>query len=344
MKPLEEPDEQGRNHDLVVIGASAGGVEVLKRLVSDLPEDLHAAVCIVLHMAPASPSALAGILERSGPLPCRFAGDDGALHFGEIVVAPPDRHMVVQDGRVKLTVGPRENGHRPAIDVLFRSAAAAREGRVIGVVLTGSRDDGTLGLAVIKEHGGAAVVQSPDDATYPAMPSSALALVAVDAVAPADRIGATIAAIVNGEQLPEGTGPSAPPADPEVGDRLTGVCPECGGVLTELAEDGVARWECHVGHRYSPASFADAQAQNVEAALWTATRALRDRGALLRRLAEQTEGRGQSRSAQSFRRQSEDAYRQAELILDTLRQAAASTLREVSELEADEAAAEQVDR
>jgi two-component system, chemotaxis family, protein-glutamate methylesterase/glutaminase len=214
MTPLDQLGERGTRPDLVVIGASAGGVEVLKRIVGDLPADLPAAVCVVLHITPSSPSVLAGILARAGQLPCRFASDGQPLHIGEIVVAPPDRHLVVEDGVVRLTVGPRENGHRPAVDVLFRTAAHARDSRVVGVILSGTRDDGAAGLALIKAEGGATVVQSPDDAMFPGMPSSALASSAADAVVPSDRIGKTIAAIVKGQQLPDDTAATSPPDDP----------------------------------------------------------------------------------------------------------------------------------
>jgi two-component system, chemotaxis family, protein-glutamate methylesterase/glutaminase len=188
--------------DLVVIGASAGGVEVLRRVVRDLPTDLHAAVCIVLHIAPSGPSMLAHILSRAGRLPCRPADDGEPLREGTILVAPPDHHLVIEDSHVRVTVGPRENRHRPAIDVLFRSAASALDSRVVGVVLTGTMDDGSAGLAVIKANGGATIVQDPRDATYDSMPISAIANVAVDAIVPAALVGSTIAAMVNGEDLP----------------------------------------------------------------------------------------------------------------------------------------------
>jgi two-component system chemotaxis response regulator CheB len=183
--------------DLVVIGASAGGVETLRLVVSGLPPDLQAAVCIVLHVAPGSRSYLASILKRAGPLPCRSADDGDVLRAGEILVAPPDRHLVIEGGHVRLTTAPRENGHRPSVDVLFRSAAAAGDGRVIGVVLSGTRDDGSAGLAVIKSRGGATVVQDPSDALYPGMPTSALAHVVVDAVVPAAKVAATLTELVN---------------------------------------------------------------------------------------------------------------------------------------------------
>jgi two-component system, chemotaxis family, protein-glutamate methylesterase/glutaminase len=191
-------------HDLVVIGASAGGVETLRRVVADLPADLPAAVCIVVHVARASPSALGSILGRAGPLPCRAATDGEPLCRGEILVAPPDRHLEIEDGHVRVTTAPADHGHRPSVDVLFRSASRALDGRVVGVVLTGMQNDGTAGLVVIKAGGGATVVQDPAEALYPAMPASALARVAVDAVVPSTLVAGTVAAIVKGQRLPAG--------------------------------------------------------------------------------------------------------------------------------------------
>jgi two-component system, chemotaxis family, protein-glutamate methylesterase/glutaminase len=312
-------------HDLVVIGASAGGVETLQRVVAGLPSDLPAAVLIVLHLAPTSPSALAQILNRAGSLPCRSAVDGEDLRTGEILVAPPDRHLVVEDGVVRLTVGPRENGHRPAVDVLFRSAAQARDGRCIGVVLSGTRDDGAAGLAVIKAAGGATVVQDPKEALYGGMPRSALAHVAPDAVVPSTHIAQTVVAIVNGHDLPPAGGPAetsgAAPLDP---NPFVTVCPECGGVLTERTQAGVLQWECRVGHRYSAASLIDAQAEDVEAAMWAAIRILEDRQMLLERLARHMEAEGHLRSARSFARRAAEANAQAQVVRASLAHAAAS--------------------
>jgi two-component system, chemotaxis family, protein-glutamate methylesterase/glutaminase len=347
-------DEQvGSRRDLVVIGASAGGVEALTRVVKDLPPDLPAAVCVVLHIAPGSPSMLAHILGRAGKLPCRPARDGEHLRNGVILVAPPDHHLVIEDSRVRLTVGPRENGHRPAIDVLFRSAAAALDSRVVGVVLSGTRDDGSAGLAVIKASGGGTIVQDPRSAAYGGMPASAIANVRVDAIAPASLIGITIASMVNGEGPPPsaetgdpGSHPepepipdprSNPHPDPPAGEQVVAVCPECGGVLTERAEAGVLQWECRVGHRYSPDTLIDAQAGDVEGALWAAIRALADRGALLQRMAQQAEKRGQARSARRFHRQAQAASEQAEIVRQALARAAGTTLRRVIDTDEDDA-------
>ena len=338
--------------DLVVIGASAGGVEVLSRLARDLPADLEAAVCVVLHIAPSSPSMLASILDRAGRLPCRAARDGDRLRAGEILVAPPDRHLVVEDGRVRLTVGPRENGHRPAIDVLFRSAARALDSRVVGVILSGTRDDGSAGMAVIKASGGATIVQDPEEATYGGMPASAIANVVVDAIVKSELLASTIVTMVKGEDPPPGESPEAPDPDPpetEVNpseggrnpsrgepDRVeTGpvnaICPECGGVLSERSSAGVLQWECRVGHRYSPDTLLDAQADSVEAALWAAVRALDDRAILLSRMSRQAEKRGQTRSARRFRHQSEAADEQAQIVRQALTGAARTTLRRVED-------------
>ncbi len=197
MQAIPDAGPRGEPHTVVVIGASAGGVETLVRVVRDLPADLLAAVCVVLHIAPGSPSALPAILQRATVLPCRSAADGEPLVDGEILVAPPDRHLVVSDGRVLLTLTPRENGHRPAVDALFRSAALAQDGKVIGVILSGTRDDGTAGLAMIKSRGGRAIVQDPAEAKYPGMPASAIANVPVDAVVSSDRIAGAIVGLIH---------------------------------------------------------------------------------------------------------------------------------------------------
>jgi two-component system, chemotaxis family, protein-glutamate methylesterase/glutaminase len=348
------------HRDLVVIGASAGGVEVLTRVVRDLPADLQAAVCVVLHIAPGSPSMLAHILGRAGRMTCRAARDGERLREGVILVAPPDHHLMVEDGHVRLTVGPRENGHRPAIDVLFRSAAEALDSRVVGVILSGTRDDGSAGLAVIKASGGATIVQDPDEAMYGGMPTSAIANVAVDAIVKSDLVASTIVAMVKGEDPPPGGVPGAPDPDPPGAETnpskggsnpprrppvrienepVNAICPDCGGVLSERPAAGVLQWECRVGHRYSPDTLIDAQADSVESALWAAVRALDDRAILLARMAGQAEKRGQLRSSRRFRHKSEAADEQAQIVRQALTGAARTTLRRVADDEDAEGAA-----
>jgi two-component system, chemotaxis family, protein-glutamate methylesterase/glutaminase len=289
----------------------------------------RAAICIVLHIAPQSPSVLAGILQRAGTPPCRPASDGEPPCLGEVLVAPPDRHLVIDDSCVRLTIGPRENNHRPAVDALFRSAAFARGRRVIRIVLSGMRDDGTAGLAMIKARGGATIVQDPTEALYPGMPSSALEHVAVDAVVPSAAIADAIAAMVNRQDLAPESDASEGAGELADSERATVICPECGGVLSERHEAGMTQWECRVGHRYSPETLVDAQAGGVEAALWTAIRALSDRSRLLHRMADRAQGPGQARTARSFRRRGEAAEDQAELVRSALTQAAERALRKV---------------
>jgi two-component system chemotaxis response regulator CheB len=318
-------------HDLVVIGASAGGVETLRHVVGGLPADLPAAVCVVLHLSPGSPSALPQILDRAGPLDCCAAQDGEDLLAGRVYVAPPDRHLIVEDGIVRLTVGPRENGHRPAVDALFRSAACARGDRVVGVILSGTRDDGAAGLAIIKAAGGGIIVQDPKEAMYAGMPRSALATVHADAVVSSRRVAEVVVAMVRGEPLPPGSD-SDPSGDlssgePSSSEPATLVCPDCGGVLTERSTAGVTQWQCRVGHRYSPRSLVDAQAEDVEGALWAAMRALEDRRVLLERLARNTREH-QPHAARSFRQRAAEAAKQAAAVREALGQAALTSLRE----------------
>ena len=191
-------------HDVVAIGASAGGLDCLTSIAAQLSPDLQAAVFVVLHLSPGAPSALPEILSRSGPLPAEHPRDGEAIQPGRIYVAPPDHHLVLEPGRVLLGRGPRENRVRPAVDVLFRSAAASYGPRVIGVVASGYLDDGAAGLLAIKRHGGVAVVQDPADAQCPAMPQAALDAVDVDHVVPLRELGHLINRLVRAPPASDG--------------------------------------------------------------------------------------------------------------------------------------------
>ena len=160
-------------HQLVVIGGSAGAVEALRAIIKQLPADFAAAVLIVIHMAPEHGSSLPRLLSRWGPLPGMVATDGVAIEPGHIYVAPPGRHLLVEDGALRLVLAAEVNRARPAIDPLFISAAEARGADVIGVVLSGNLDDGSAGLDAVRRHGGLTLVQDPREASYPEMPSSA---------------------------------------------------------------------------------------------------------------------------------------------------------------------------
>jgi two-component system chemotaxis response regulator CheB len=270
---------------IVAIGASAGGVESLRRLVRDLPPDLPAAVAVVLHLAPTSRSLLAQILARSGPLPAHQATDKCALEDGHIYVAAPDHHLIVEDHQLRVSRGATENGVRPAVDPLFRSAAATFGERVIGVVLSGSLDDGTAGLFEIKRRGGWTMVQDPADALYPAMPSSAIDHVTVDIVADSRTLAGHIVAALTG-----GTRPSPVPRTPlpDAADvKPSGMsCPDCNGQLWEMHAGDQVRYRCRVGHEWTGMALIDGQERALENALWAAARIVSERIQLTRKMLE----------------------------------------------------------
>src|SRR5205823_395009 len=184
--------------DIVVVGASAGGVEALMRFARALPPDFPAPILVVLHVPATSSSVLPSILDRAGALAAVHAEDGMKIEAGHLYVAPPDRHLRIDGDRLRLDPGPRENGHRPAIDPLFRSAAAAYGSRAAGVVLSGTLDDGTVGLHAIKEAGGATLAQDPDDALYPAMPANAIAYARPDFVLPVEELVDTLVGLTAG--------------------------------------------------------------------------------------------------------------------------------------------------
>ena len=298
-----------------MLGASAGGVEPLRTVVRDLPADLSATVLVVLHVSPSGTSALPAILERAAKVPVTAAADGDALAPGTVFVAPPGCHLLVDGERLRVDDGPRENGHRPAIDATMRTAAASWNSASAGVVLSGTRDDGTAGAAAIKRAGGRVAVQDPEEAPYPQMPSSVLAHVEVDAVLRVGQIGAWLAQVPAADESLVHLGGIDDPA-PTAPTRFT--CPDCGGVLFETTEDGVWRYRCSVGHAYSPQSLAEDSGRQLERALWTAVRTLEDRMVLLRRLADRADAAGQHRSARSFREQADEQEANAEVLRATL--------------------------
>jgi len=321
--PLKSEENKMTAQNVFVIGASAGGVVALKRLVGALSPDLPAAIFVVLHVRSDTESLLPRILNSSGPLKAAHAVDDQIIENSKIYIAPPDHHLVLEKDRVRLTRGPKENRHRPAVDVLFRSAARAYGEQVVGVVLTGFLDDGTAGLMSIKLRGGVAVIQDPADAQYPAMPRSALENVDVDYCMPLDEIGPLIVQLAgtpNGadEIKDQGMDESAKEEveiksvtnganEMKVEEQLDAIgkpshlsCPECGGILWEIEEGRLVRFRCHVGHAFSPASLAQDQSESIERALWGAVRALKEKAILNRNISDRARGRGDRATAASF--------------------------------------------
>lgn len=323
---MDAPSPSNSRHDVVVIGASAGGVASLQQLVARLPAGFQAAVFVVLHVPQEGTSVLPNILRRAGSLPASHAVHGDVIRDGHIYVAPPGFHLTIEPGRMRVTRGARENGYRPAIDPLFRSAALRFGSRVIGVILSGSLDDGTLGLRDVKDAGGIAIVQDPSDTAWPSMPESALKHVQVDHCATAAEIGNLLTRLV---------GAAAPATalsreDADIAERELRVltmhederdkpgepspysCPECGGVLWEVREGEPLRFQCRVGHAYASDSLSAEQTRVIEKALWMALRALEEQSALKRRLGERARKHGRGVSAAQLEQRARELAEQAQ--------------------------------
>jgi len=318
------------NNHVVVIGASAGGIEALRVVVAGLPRDFPAPIGIVLHMAPQSPGLLDAILSRAGHLPAVSIRDHARLKPGHIYVAAPDRHMLLEPGVVRATKGPRENRFRPAIDPLFRSAAQVYGPAAIGVVLTGNLDDGTAGLWTIKQLGGTAIVQDPADAMFPDMPRSAITHVAVDHTVPLNEI-APLLVRLTGETIAPPTPPAPRTVEVEmkiakeenpvaagieqIGAPSPYACPECHGVLLQLKEGNRVRFRCHTGHAYSAESLLAAVDEGIEASLSVAIRTLEEGRLLLCGLADHlASAHDDAGAAKALVERADEARRQAEVI------------------------------
>lgn len=315
--------------DIVVVGTSAGGVEALRALVAGLPEDFPGSVFVVMHTAPDSPGVLAHILDRSGPLPAANAENRDPVRPGRIYVAPPDVHMLLEPGRVRLTHGPKENRFRPAIDPLFRSAAQVFGPRVVGVILTGGLDDGTSGLWAVKRLGGVAVVQDPDEALVASMPLSAINQVEVDYTLPLaeippvlTRLAGTTVAEQGGYDVPDDLDIEVRIAMEEhalesgvkqLGQPSIFTCPECHGTLLQLKEDGRTRYRCHTGHAFSADSLLAELTESVEEALWGAIRSINESAMLMRHMAEHI-GETDAATAARFVEKARDAERRGALV------------------------------
>jgi two-component system chemotaxis response regulator CheB len=314
---------------LVVVGASAGGVEALRELVGHLPADFPACLLIVLHLPRSGTSALPAILERAGPLPARAAREGDRLEPGSILVGVPDHHLVVLSDSVTLTRGPHENGHRPAVDVLFRSAARHHGPHVTAVVLSGALDDGTAGMVAVRRRGGRGVVQDYDEALYAAMPRNAAEAGEIEQVLPVAKIPPLLSEfIATGPVVPVGAAGDLMTRETEMADldpaemhdpQRPGVpaglgCPSCGGALFQIEEGNLIRFRCRVGHAWSPESLLEQQTLALESALWMAIRSLEEKVALVGELGERAQEQGYARTASRFAETADDARGAAELV------------------------------
>lgn len=337
--------------DLVVIGASAGGIDALRSLVAGMRPDFRAAMCVVVHVSPESPGILDLILRRAGRLPALVVRDSERLRPGVVYVPPPDRHIVIEPSVVRAVRGPKENRFRPAVDPLFRSAAQTYGPRAIGVILSGSLDDGTAGLWAVKQLGGIAIVQDPTEAAAASMPRSALAHVDVDHCVSISELPALLEQLT-GEDLVEAGGYKVPAhmrievkmarAEPalDVGAERLGVpstytCPECHGVLRRIEEGGRVRFRCHTGHGYTVESLIADMDHAIEDSLWSAVRALQEKVLLVRHLERHARESGDTEARAAYQQLAAHAQARADSVRSAVLQtevASAATLASPSSL------------
>ncbi len=316
--------------DIVVVGGSAGALPPLREILRAFPSDFPAAFFVVIHTSPTTPGMLPMLLESEIRLSASYARDGEAIRTGHVYVAPRDHHLLLDDGRVNVARGPRENGFRPAADPLFRTAAERYGPRVVGLVLSGSLDDGTAGLCLVKRHGGIAVVQDPDEATMSGMPRSAIDRGHVDHVARTAAIPALLTRLVTepaaagsaseaAPELDQGTDPAEAGLRGLALDAMPGppspfTCPECGGSLWETADDADMLFNCHVGHAYAPDALENGMGERLESALWTALRTLEEHAAFFRRMQGRARERRLAAIAAAYGTKATDVERRAEIV------------------------------
>ena len=304
--------------NIAVIGASTGGIEAVQDLLEELPESLEAAILVVIHI-PDIPSILPNTLARKSRLPVRFARDGEHLQHGQVLVAPPNHHLLVAPGDVaRLAQTARENGFRPAVDPLFRSAALAAGPRVMGIVLSGALDDGAAGLLEIVRRGGRAVVQDFEEALFPSMPRAAAQQARTAQVLPLHEIALLVTKFASeaphsGSAMSESEDALAVGDDSDERVPTDLSCPQCGGVLR--ASNAVApMYSCHVGHTYAPEALAAHQSSEVDRALWSAIRVLKESAALHRGNADRAVRIGLGELSEAYERRALEAEEKAENI------------------------------
>jgi two-component system chemotaxis response regulator CheB len=315
--------------DIVVIGTSAGGVEALQELVQHLPADYPGTIFVVMHIGPGS--ILPEILSRAGKIQALPAAHNAPYQRNRIYVAPPNRHLVIYDGVMQLDAGARENGSRPSVDPLFRSAARTHRGRVVGVILTGSLDDGSAGLFAVKARGGVAVVQDPAEAAAPEMPLNAMRNVQPDYCIRVAEIAPLLVKLArqgvdNGNtpidmspQLEQFVDPAPIIQEPPANEtQIALVCPECSGALYEQREGEVVKFRCHVGHAFSPATLSEAHKEALERALWTAVRTLNERVTMHRQFLRRDRNTGEDLVFKRFEESVAGAEHDVELLREII--------------------------
>jgi len=338
--------------NIIVIGASAGGFEAIKKIIAGLPEDFDASIFIVWHMSADVRGILPEVLNRFGKLPAAHAGDMEPIKNRRIYIASPDRHLLIEKGFVRTTKGPKENRFRPAVDPLFRSAAYAYGRRVIGIILSGALDDGTAGLWAVKENGGLAIVQDPHDAEVPSMPQSALNVVEVDFTVPVSELPELLTKLVAEPLATDGDEDKDDKTEVEIkiameeeplkdnimafGELTPYTCPDCHGVLTSIKEGNNIRFRCHTGHAFSASSLLAAISDGIEENLWNAVRNIRESALLLNHMGDHFAEENYPKLAAMYFKKAKEAENRAEKIRETVmtnEQLSAMAIRQQAESE-----------
>lgn len=321
------------NRDVLAIGTSAGGVEALIFLAKRFPREFPAAVFVTIHLPSHSRSLLDELLTNAGPLRAQFARDGDTVRKGQIYIAPPDRHLLLDGDRVGLGEGPRENNARPAIDPMLRSTALCCSGRAVGVVLTGSLGDGASGLWAVRQGGGITVVQDPTDAAFSEMPLTALNRANPDHVVTLNEMPGLLQRLAHepaGEARPlphsikyevqvARTGQGNMEEMDSIGRRSVLACPDCGGVMWEIDEEDLIRYRCHVGHTYTAEVMSLALDEGLRRALASALRALEERVALARKLQRQAADSDHRLLAQNWAEKAREFEREMDVIRGSIR-------------------------
>lgn len=315
---MDNPGD-AQNIPIVMLGGSAGALDPLQAILGRLPADLGAAVFITTHVPPDSPSALPHILSRAGSMFATHGIDRAPIAPNHVIVAPPNHHLFVDDGRMRVVQGPKENNHRPSIDVLFRSGAQAAGPAACAVLLSGTLDDGVAGLLAVKKGGGKAFVQDPGDAQFEDLPLNGMRSVDIDGAATASGLADLICDFVRAAPASRRSVQSVvAPDEREFGKPSVFTCPDCKGTLWELDRE-VLRYRCRTGHAFSAHTFLSMQDDVTESGFWAAVRALEERRDLLRKVAKRAERLGDPRTSDRLAKQAEAVERDMEAIENTLR-------------------------
>ncbi len=329
-KKNNSPTEYDDISRIIVMGASIGGFEAFKKIVSSLPPDFRTPIFIVWHMSPDTIGILPEVLNRLNGISVANAYNDEKIVPGRIYVAPPDHHLIIEDGFIRLTHGPKENRFRPAIDPLFHSAAYSYGNGVIGIILSGALDDGTAGLWTVKQQGGIAIVQDPMDAEVPSMPKNAMRQVKIDHVVAVDDLADLLVQLV-AEPPPElnnnfeddlthteiNIGKKENVLKHEImdyGEHTPFTCPVCHGVLTRLQSDNIIRFSCHTGHTYSIDSLLTTLTERIEDALYNAIRGIDESTILLNHLGDHYAAINQPKLAALYFKKAKDVSDRSNLV------------------------------